>query len=261
VRSAEFSTIRLAAVLAVLIGPSCYSLPKVEVIRVIDDFAEDGGLAQPTWNVFGPWSCGSHVDRSQTSEAGQDASQDGGPRNDIDAGEAVTCTLVTEIDDMDLPIPPSTVTHALVATFDLRTSTDLMPPTSVEVVTRTKPTSSSAGDALAPSMTVNLTGFSLLIFNAKLLPITTALPTGTELHVELHCASTKDPLVDQDIVLTPGVVNWKTITLPLSAFTVGSQREACLASVESIGFIVVPGSAPAGTQVSGTLHLDEIRLQ
>ena len=258
VRPVGIATIRLAQVVALLIVSSCYSLPKVEVIRVIDDFAEDGGTprSRPRNTIFGPWTCGLHVDQSQPSEGGQDAGQDGGAGGDVDAGQAVTCTLGTETDDMDPPIPPSTVTQALVASFDLMT------PSSVEVVTRTKSGAPGASaDAIVPSMMVNLTGFSQFIFNAKLLPTTTQLPTGTELHVEFHCASTKDPLVDQDIVLTPGVVNWKTITLPLSAFTFGAQREACLATVESVAFVVVPGSAPAGTKVSGTLHLDEIRLQ
>jgi len=220
---------------------------------VIDDFGEDAGVTQPTWNAFGPWTCGLHVDRSQASDGGQD----GGLPGDVDAGQAVACTLAIGTDDMDPPIPPSTVTRALVASFDLTT------PSSVEVVTRTKPAAiGGSGDALPPSMTVNLTGFSQLIFNARLLPKTVQLPTGTELHVELHCSSTSSPLVDQDIsALIPGAPTWKTITLPFSDFKVAAQREACLATVESVAFVVVPGSALAGTAVSGTLQLDNIRLQ
>jgi hypothetical protein len=42
---------------------------------------------------------------------------------------------------------------------------------------------------------------------------------------------------------------------------VAAQREACLSTVESIAFVVVPGSSLAGTRVSGTLQLDNIRLQ
>ena len=258
VRGANFSPIRLAPLLALLLGPACFSLPKAEVIRVIDDFAEDGGLAQPTWNVFGPWTCGLHLDRSQTSEGGQDAGQDGGVPGDSDGGEAVSCALALGTDQMDLVIPPSTVIHALVASFDLTT------PSNVEVVTRTK--SSAIGDGVdAAPMTVNLSGFSQLLFNANLVPTPPGkapLPFGTELHVELHCSSSPDPLVDQDITaLMGGGVSWKTITLPFSDFTVAAQREACLATVESIAFVVVPGSAPVGTKVSGTLQLDEIRLQ
>ncbi len=264
-RRAEFSLVRLApVVVAVLIGPSCYSLPKVEVIRVIDDFAEDGGLAQPTWNVFEPWTCGLHVDRRQEIDGGQDASQDGGqdggPGGDIEAGQAVTCTLgLGTGNDMDTPPFPGAVTRALVAAFDLTTSSE------VEVSTRTKSGAiSGSSDAPAPSLTLNLTGFSQLLFNAKLLPTppgTAPLPPGTELQVELHCSSTDDLLVDQDIMLTPGASTWKAISLPLSAFIVASQHEACLATVDSIAFVVVPGAAPAGTKVSGTLLLDDIRLQ
>ena len=252
-RRAWSATIRLAPVVALLIVSSCYSLPKVEVIRVIDDFEEDAGLTQPTWNVFGPWTCGPHVDRSQASDGGQDAGQDGGLPGNTDGGPDVSCTLAIGSDDMD----PSMVTPALVATFDLTT------PSDVEVVTRTKPQAvGDSVDAVAHPMTVNLTGFSQLIFNARLLPKTVQLPTGTELHVELHCSSTSSPLVDQDIsALIPGAPTWKTITLPFSDFKVAAQREACLATVESVAFVVVPGSALAGTAVSGTLQLDNIRLQ
>jgi hypothetical protein len=254
VRGAGFWPIRSALLLAILLGPSCFSLPKVGVIRVIDDFTADAG---PTWNAFGPWTCGPHADRAQPSEGGQDAAPDGGLARDMDAGEAVSCTLAIGTDDTDPPIPPGTVTRALVASFDLTT------PSNVEVVTRTKPPAvGDSADAVAPSTTVNLTGFSELIFNARLLPITASLPTGTELHVELHCSSTDDPLVEKDIsALTAGVVSWKAITLPFSDFTVAAQREACLATVQSIAFVVVPGSSPPGTKVSGTLQLDNIRLQ
>ncbi|HSY40425.1 MAG TPA: hypothetical protein VLA79_12875 [Polyangia bacterium] len=255
-RHAGISTIRLAAAMALLLGPSCYSLPKVEVIRVIDDFAEDGGLTQPTWNVFGPWTCGLHVDQSQPSEGGQDAGQDGGAAGDVDAGQAVTCSLeIGAGDNTDPPPFPGAITQALVANFDLST------PSSVEVVTRTKTASNAGGDALPSSTKVNFTGFSQLLFNALLLPGTTSLPIGTELQVELHCAATPDPLVDQDITLTPGAQTWKTISLPFTAFTAAAQRESCLATVESLSFVVVPGSAPAGSNVTGTLHLDNIRLE
>ena len=259
-RLGEIATIRLAQVVALLIVSSCYSLPKVEVIRVIDDFAEDGGATQPTWNVFGPWTCGLHVDQSAPSEGGQDGSQDAGQdgaAGGVDAGQGVTCSLEIEAgDNMDLPPFPGAITHALVANFDLST-----PSNAVEVVTRTKTASNGGGDALPLPMTVNFTGFSQLLFNAQLLSGTTQLPIGTELHVELHCASTHDPLVDQDIMLTPGAPTWKTISLPFTAFTVASQRESCLATVESLSFVVVPGTAPAGTNITGTLHLDNIRLE
>ena len=256
-RGANFSPIRLAPVLILLLGPACFSLPKVEVIRVIDDFAEDGGLTQPTWNVLGPWTCGLHVDQSQASEGGQDAGQDGGFPGDSDGGQDVSCALALGTEDP--PILPGTVTRALVATFDLTT------PSNVEIAARTKsgPIGGST-DAPASSLTVNLTGFSQLLFNANLVPTppgTAPLPPGTELHVELHCSSTNDPLVDQDVPLTPGASTWKAITLPFSDFTMVAQREACLATVESIAFVVVPGSDPAGTKVSGTLQLADIRLQ
>ena len=260
VRRAGISTIRLAAAMALLLGPSCYSLPKVEVIRVIDDFAEDGGLTQPTWNVFGPWTCGLHVDQSQPSEegqdAGQDAGQDGAAAGHVDAGQAVTCSLeIGAGDNMDPPPFPGAITQALLANFALST------PSNVEVVTRSKTASSAGGDALPPSTMVNFTGFSQLLFNAQLLSRTTEPPIGTELQVELHCSATHDPLVDQDITLTPGAQSWKTISLPFTAFTPAAQRESCLATVESLSFVVVPGSAPAGSNVTGTLHLDNIRLE
>ena len=68
---------------------------------------------------------------------------------------------------------PGAVTHALVASFNFATQYN------VEVLTQTTP----------PGQ-VNLTGFSQLRFNAKLLSTTpgtaSALPPGTVLHVELR---------------------------------------------------------------------------
>ena len=243
-RRAGFSPIRLAPLLALLLGPSCFSLPKAEVIRVIDDFAEDGGVTQPTWNVFGPWTCGPFVELGQASDAGQDGGLDAG----IEAGQSVKCTLgIGTGNDMDQPPFPGAVTHALVASFNLAT------PDNVEVLTRTTP----------PGQ-VDLTGFSQLLFNAKLLsttPGTDPLQPGTELHVELRCSTSKDPLVDQNFTLTPEVVTWKPVSLPLGDFKGGTQRQTCLATVDSIGFIVVQGAAQPGTLVAGTLQLDNIRLQ
>ncbi len=69
-RRAASSPIRFAPLLSVLIVPACFSLPKVDVTRVIDDFAEDAGLAQPTWNVFEPWTCGAYVDRESGKRGG-----------------------------------------------------------------------------------------------------------------------------------------------------------------------------------------------
>ena len=254
-RGARFLPILSALVLAVLPGASCFSLPKVAVIRVIDDFTADAG---PTWNAFEPWTCGLHAERVQASDGGQDGGQDAGPDGglapEMDGGQAVSCTLATGTDET----APSMITRALVATFDLTT-----PSNAVEVVTRTKPQAvGESADAVPPPTTVNLTGFSELSFNARLLPIAAPLPTGTELHVELHCSSTDEPLVEQDIsALTAGVVSWKAITLPFTDFTVTAQRQACLATVQSIAFVVVPGSSPPGTKVSGTLQLENIRLQ
>ncbi len=258
-RPVGIATIRLAQVVALLIVSSCYSLPKVEVIRVIDDFAEDEGLTQPTWNVFGPWTCGLHVDQSQPSEGGQDAGQDGGAGGDVDAGQAVTCTLGTETDDMDPPIPPSTVTQALVASFDLMT------PSSVEVVTRTKSGAPGASaDAIVPSMMVNLTGFKQLLFTAQLGSTSSAdLPAGTKLRVYLDCGSEN---LFTEFPLNMFGASWTPLSVRLDALLSvqnlsQNQTQICLATVDSIAFVVVPGAAPAGTKVSGTLLLDDIRLQ
>jgi hypothetical protein len=255
-RRTNSSPLRLGPALALLTMMSCFSLPKVDVIRVIDDFAEDAGL-NPTWDVFGQWTCGPHVVPAQPSDAGQN----GGVGADVDASQFVTCGLVIGAgDDMDPPPFPGAGSHALVASFNLSTNDNF----NFEVLTRTKSeTSAGSVDAGAP-LQVNLTGFSQLLFNARLLsttPGTASLPPGTELHVELNCSSSKDPLADQNVMLTPEVVTWKPVSLPLSDFMGGSQRQTCLGSVESIGFIVVPGSAQPGTQVAGTLQLDDIRLQ
>ena len=45
---------RFAPLFSVLLLPACFSLPKVDVIQVIDDFANDAGLEDaaltPTWS-------------------------------------------------------------------------------------------------------------------------------------------------------------------------------------------------------------------
>ncbi|HEY6478263.1 MAG TPA: hypothetical protein VI456_16910 [Polyangia bacterium] len=251
----------MAPMLSVLLVPACYSLPKVDVIRVVDDFA-DGG-PDPTWSAFEPWTCGLDVDPGQASDAGRDGGLDGG----AEAGQAVSCDLTRGPgDDMDdTPLPTGVGTHSLVAIFNLTA------PTGVEVTTRTA-MSDGGTQTLSPSIPVDLTAFSELRFNAKLVDTTPGtaaqLPTGTGLSVELHCSysSMNSPVsalltVDEKIVdLTLGVKTFQPIALAFSKFTGTSQRQTCLANVNSISFHVVLGTAQAGTRVAGTLQLDDIRF-
>ncbi len=244
---------------SVLIVPACYSLPKVDVIRLVDDFAADADL-QPTWGAFKKWTCSSSVD------GGIDAGQ-GGLDGGIDAGQAVSCQLTLgpgdTSDDTALGLG---VTDALIASFSVAA------PSGVEVATGTKSAmSDGATNALPPSIPVDLTAFSELRFNATLVdttPGTASLPIGTGLSVELHCSysSMNSPVsallkVDEKIVdLVPGMTTFQPIALALSKFAGASQRQTCLANVDSIGFVVTPGNALAGALIAGTLQLDNIRF-
>jgi hypothetical protein len=63
---------------------------------------------------------------------------------------------------------------------------------------------------------------------------------------------------DEKIVdLSLGVTTFQSIALALSKFTGASQRQTCLANVDSIAFVVTPGNLQAG---NGTLQLDNIRF-
>jgi hypothetical protein len=243
-RRPPFSTVRLATLLAVVTSPACFSLPHVDPgNRVIADFAEQDAGLNPTWSRFDGWTCSAYVDPSPPRDGGQDGGGFGS--GDVDAGQAFTCTPQLAPGSAD-PSAPATGQH-LVASFNI-TTTDH--PLDVDVATATK------------SGPVNLAGFSQFIFDAKLGPTSpgaASLPAGTELKVELRCSgiSPYDPLVDQDFTLLPGATSWKPITLPLSSF-LGPPR--CLAAVDGIGFVLVPGSAQAGTQIGGVLELDNIEL-
>lgn len=247
--------IRFALVLSVLIAPACFSLPKVDVVRVVDNFADDAGL-EPIWDAFDLWTCGAYLGRDHVSDAGQD----GGLIGDVDAGQAVNCSLgIGSPDPNQMPPPaPGTVPHALVASFNLTA------PYDVDVAT---PTKSVLTDGGAVQMPVNLTAFSQLLFDAKLSstpPGTAPLPIGTLLQVELRCSSTdkEHPLVDNNISLMPEAPPWKQFALPFIDFTGTSKRQNCLATIDGIGFVVLLGSnAQAGTHVAGTLQLGNIVLK
>jgi hypothetical protein len=239
--------IRLATFLGVVTLPACFSLPHIDPgNRVIADFAEEDAGLSPTWSVFGPWTCRAYVDPSPPTDGGQD----GGSRSgDIDAGQAVTCDPQLGPGSADPSVPTGGAQH-LVASFNIITADQ---PLDVDVATRTR------------SGSVNLTAFSQFLFDAKLgstTPGAASLPPGTELKVELRCSGTNpyEPLVNQNFTISPEASSWKPITLPLNSFMGPSQRQSCLAAVDGIGFVVVPGSAQAGTQIAGMLQLDNVEL-
>jgi hypothetical protein len=247
-RRACFSPSRLAALGTVLMVSSCFSLPKATAIRVIDDFAEDADLS-PTWSVFDTWTCGRHIELGPSGDAGG-VGADGGLGGGTDAGESVACTLTLGPGDSDDPPFDGAAPQGLLANFNLAA------PAEVEVAAPTKSGPPGAADALPTNMPVNLTGFSQLIFDATLVGAT--LPTGTQLWVELACASLR---VKQPSGVMQGVTSWQKIPLLLSGFTPTADRPSCLASVDRISFYVVLGSVRDGTEIAGTLQLDNIRLQ
>jgi hypothetical protein len=228
--------------------PACFNPPTVDPgPRVIADFDEDGGLVdgaiEPTWSLFSPWTCSAS---RMSDQDNVNAGPDGGPRGEVDAGQPtgpdggqpVSCTLGLGDPDM----------LGLWATFDA-VAPGKGQKLVVEVTTQTM------------SRTVDFSAFQRLLFDARLDPTADPFPMGTELRVELGCATTKYH-VDWYVPLFP---LWNPFSPLLSAFqgTNPLMDQSCLAHVDSIGFAVL-FSSPTGTSmipIAGTLRLDSIELK
>jgi hypothetical protein len=246
----------LLLLLSLALGLGCFNLPKVMPgNRILDDFDEvDGGLEDaglvPTWSAFTRWTCGSFVSGSQE---GQDGGQDGGIGGDVDAGQlaspdggpSVSCGVGPHGEGT-----PSS-NQALVATFDV------VAPTGSDLFGLVVTTTTS------PGSTVDLTGFTELLFDAELYSTTVAeamLPSGTRLEVELGCSTNRmEMTIDQSVTITTEALHWPPIPpLPLEMFT---STPTCLAAVHSVSFKVLLGRAMAGTPIAGTLQLDNIAFK
>jgi hypothetical protein len=228
--------LKLALAASLLSGAGCYNLPTVDPgPRWIDQF---NSLTMPTWEVFGPWSC-------VTSPIG---SPDAGSP---DAGGVGDCPR---------PSPGDGDANGLAAPFDLPDSSNDL---SFTLATSTAP----AGTV------VDFTGFKWFVFSAKLestFPSTAPIPIATtELKVELTCkgnspndASTDDPATQTAMEVQVDATSWKLVRLALSGFELKSTSftHACLAAIDGIRFVVVPGNNDLPS-VAGTLSLDNISLQ
>jgi hypothetical protein len=251
-RRAAFSSIRLALVVLVLIVPACRDLPKVDVIRLIDDFARDAGAPDaggtPTWGVFTPWTCDAFAMAPDGGpvDPGQPSGADGGP--------PVTCAVGNgEGFGVDR--------YALVTTFDLAASANTW---GVAVATR------------ASSSAVDFTAFKTFQFYGWLYSRTNEIPPGTQLKVELGCPASGVPFAASLFADNVTVAaNWgNQVLLSLADFKVppvqgpptdGGQDNlssesttACLRAVDRISFIVTFNVWP--NPIAGSLLLDGIEL-
>ena len=254
--------------LSVLFVPACFSLPKADVTRVIDDFAPDAGLVDasleesgltPTWDVFGQWTCDAFVIPDPLNGG---AGPDGGSLGDAspplgpDGGPPVICTVGTGENTF-------IGKHALAATIDLAASTRTL---GVAVTTRT-----------APGTTVDFSAFQTFQFDAWLYSKTNALQ-GALLTVELSCKANKDVdfLADQVAeTVVAGAAGWGNqarlkladfgVKLPNGPLPDGGQSlpqsediTQCLRAIDGISFRVAFNS---GTNpIAGTLLLDSIEV-
>jgi hypothetical protein len=255
--------------LSILVVSACFSLPKADVTRVIDDFAPDAGLVDasleatgqtPTWDVFGQWTCDAFVipdllTGGGTGPDGGSAVGIGGPLGP-DGGPPVSCAVRPGEDTF-------IGRHALAASIDLAASSRTL---GVAVTTHTV------------NAMVDLTAFQTFQFDAWLYSPTHALPEGTQLKVELGCPASDtvvyvaDQFADTVFVGAAGFGN--QVRLPLADFNVTLAKgpppdggpappssetiTACLRTVDSISFIV---SLPPGTSsIAGTLYLDSIEV-
>lgn len=261
------SVIIAVPLLSVLSLPACFSLPKADVTRVIDDFAPDAGFAdatleeiglKPTWDIFGQWSCDAFVipdliNGSAGLDGGSAVGSDG-PLGQ-DGGPPVTCTIGPGVRS-------GVDAHALWARIDLAAS-----PTTLGV----------AVTSHTVSGTVDLTGFQTFQFNAWLYSPTDAVQ-GAQLTVELGCPANEevDFVADQVAdTVNAGGAGWGNqvrlrltdfvVTLPKGPLPDGGQALPpsediiqCLRTVDSISFRVAfkPGTKP----ITGILELDGIEV-
>lgn len=239
---------RTAAILGVLfllaLG-ACVDLAKVDPgPRFIDDF-EDGGA--PTWNRFSPWTC-DEINGAVGKDAG---ARDGGVadagRPAQDAATASTCKL-------SLEQPGSDDQQALESVFTIEPTDGVRDYPGTEIVSRT------VGHG-----TVDVTGFTQLVFAAILesAPPSPSLPSSTQFLVELGCSAlSSNPMATSQPVPYTLNAGWTELRLSLSTFTLNntSRNQSCLALLDSIHFVVMPGRSN-GAPVGGTLHIDNISLQ
>ncbi len=234
--------------------PACYSLPKVDPgPHYIADFEEDAGLDGSAWSAFGGWSCRAYTTDQPGSDGGQQAGPDGGmalaQATGPDGGLPVNCILGSGTDDR------TNDQRALEATFDLLAPNDGR-QLAIEVESQT-----------VLGTTVDFNSFNQFTFDVRLDSSSTSvkLPAGTQLKVQLGCmTNASEHSVDQfPPSITLDATSWNTVTPPLSGFrgTDPSAGPSCLAVVDSVHFIVLFASAPAGSPIAGTLWLDNIGVQ
>jgi hypothetical protein len=252
-RLPPFSPIRFATLLSIVTMPACFSLPHIDPgNRVLDDFDEDAGITQPTWSAFGGWKCEAFMG---SSPGGPDAGQNGGPSGDVDAGQLANPDGGQPVSCGVGPGSGSN-SQALVSSFDVVAPAGAA-PFGVEITTTTK------------SGSVDLTNFTQFLMDAELYSTTMGqamLPSGTNLEVDLGCSKTtlKGTPINQTVNIRTEALGWSPVpalTLEMFSPKLGSLVRTCLAEVDRISFKVLLGPAAAGTQIAGTLKLDNIAFK
>ena len=202
---------------------------------VIDDF-DDGDL-WPRSKGFGMWTCDrGAVDTADAGSAG-DASTEGGAQAAADDPSSVTCARD--------PFGEHGCC-GLAAKFDLQPDA-LGQQDDARVLTN------------AP-VPVNFTRFRTFVFSS-IVEAPGELPSGTDLFVELGCSRVQRPAASSAHLtfLFHFGRGWSATRLDLSTFMQDNSgsNQNCLVQVDSVRFIVRPGS---GQAASGTLHIDNVYL-
>ena len=257
-RRASLPRLLLAA--ALLATPACYDLGKVNPgARWIDNFS---GYPYPTWSLFQPWLCGTFAipqpppdggarDGSIADGGSRDAGRaEAGPDTGDGGGSPGTFCLAGPGDDVTNMNPPDI--HGLEWPFDL--------PGGEDDLGVFMQTSIAMG-----AQPIDVTGFKDLVFSARLestSPKQNPVPLTTELRAELGCSRNGLDSVASQAVPIEIDHQWTLFRAPITMFDVKtmSLSQACLAEVDSIRFVVLPGNNEAPS-IGGTLSIDNVQLQ
>jgi hypothetical protein len=226
-------------ILPALALPACFDVPKVDPgdgVFVISDFEK--GDAVPNTDLFDRWFC-----LTFNPELGQDPAQ------------TVTCGVEEHPGDQSQ--------FGLMARFTLHNDAPNVQYAGMSLLTS------------ADGAAVDFNGYQDLSFNLKV-DFGDPPPPMAQVDVQLGCNSVaaQDPNNNQEYfdlfhtitITTPSA--WSSSRLPLSTFMQRMDEtnlfkggpKACLALVDSIRF-EVNGQFTQGLSGSGTLHIDNVRLE
>jgi hypothetical protein len=219
---------RVALLVWSLAASTCFDVTKVPLPPLsIDDF-DDGDL-EPRTDRFGRWSC--RTFSNTADDAGTPPDPDGGAPN-------VQCR-----------VGPVGNNHpfAMSLRFTLDDPADGERQLGgAELATQSSQTS------------VDFGAFRQLVLSATLESGSPALPTGTQLRVEIGCALAGMPRTLEHTVPIVIGADWENFPLDLANFA--PAQPGCLRQVDALRVSVRPG-LPDGQSTRGALHVDNIYLQ